>query len=229
MNPARCILTVGALLSVAAVPAVAGAAPTVSADQPCYTPGQLVRLTGSGFKANSDMSMSLTITTPEDLQRHALFSTSSDSSGGFASTIGMPDLLADQDDTESVSLNVSDHQVSATTGWKLSILDAYVDPWESQKASPRKKTTFYGYGFGTIGGSTLYAHYVLHGKLRKTVSVGGLSGPCGDIKKKQRQFPFRPVKAGTYRIKLDATKKYPNKSPGYTYKRVRVSKKQAVR
>ena len=38
----------------------------------------------------------------------------------------------------------------------------------------------------------------------------------------------RPVPAGLYRIKLDATRRYPNSSPGHTYRRVRISPAKAV-
>ena len=52
---------------------------------------------------------------------------------------------------------------------------------------------------------TVYAHYFLNGKRIKTVEIGSVSGPCGDMTKKVRQFPFRPVPAGRYRIRFTGT------------------------
>jgi hypothetical protein len=94
--------------------------------------------------------------------------------------------------------------------------------------NPRKRAGYLATGFTTAAGRTLYAHYVLRGKLRKTAAIGRLKGPCGDLTKNGRQFPFRPVPAGVYTIKVDATRRYPNKSPGFTYPRVRVSRANAV-
>jgi hypothetical protein len=235
MSSKRYILTACALLSTAAVPAVANAAPTVKADKPCYVPGQAQHIAGGGFAPNGQVSLSYNESGPHGSNAMGA-TTLANAAGDIDDRLKTPDLASEDDTQEEVILGASNDEPPgpnppelATTQFKVSILDAWVGPWESHKASPRKRTTFYGYGFGAIGGKKLYAHYVLHGKLRKTVAIGGLSGVCGDIKKKQRQFPFRPVMAGTYRIKLDATKKYPNTSPGFTYKRVKVSKKQAVR
>jgi hypothetical protein len=229
MRPARHIVTTAAaLLSTAAV---AHAAPSVSVEKPCYSEGQEMVLSGQGFDPSSELSLDLTLTTQQSgAHRTETFPESSDASGVFDASFTTPSLMADQDDTEQIDITVSDAQHhAASASSKLSIIDAYVAPWESHKANPRKKATFEGWGFGTVGGKKLYAHYVRKGKLRKTVAVGTLTGPCGNISKRMRQFPFRPVKAGTYRIDLDATKKWPNNSPGYTYSKVKVSKKRAVR
>ena len=40
------------------------------------------------------------------------------------------------------------------------------------------------------------------------MSLGAVSGPCGDMTKKVRQFPFRPVPAGRYRIRFTGTSFY---------------------
>jgi hypothetical protein len=219
-----------------AAPGFAAADPTLQADKPCYVPGQAQQITGSGYQPNGEVTLSYNESGPHgNASRNG--STTADSAGNINDSFETPDLASSDDTQEAVDLGAYSTALAqggmpppfGTTQFKVSTLDAFVGPWESHKASPRKKTTFYGYGFGAIGGKKLYAHYVLHGKLRKTATIGSLSGVCGDIKKKQRQFPFRPVKAGTYKIKLDATRKYPNKSPGFTYKKVKVSKRQAVR
>jgi hypothetical protein len=207
MNSPKYIALTCALLSTSAVPALASADPTVNSDRPCYVPGQ---------------EQHITVT--------------ADGAGNIDAHMKTPDLASSDDTQETVNLAASDDEPPGSappalgaTQFLSSTFDAIVPPWDAHKVSPRKKSTFFAYGFEAVGGKTLYAHYVLHGKLLKTVAIGRLTGPCGDLKKTARQFPFRPVKAGAYKVKLDATKSYPNHSQGYTYKHVKVSKKRAVR
>jgi hypothetical protein len=236
MNPIEHIAFTCALLSTAAVPALASAAPTVSADKPCYVPGQQQRITGSGYKPGGEVSLSYNQSGPHG-NGLMVGTTTADGAGNIDELFKTPALASSDDNQETVNLGASDDEppqngtppALGTTQFLASTFDAIVPAWDAHKANPRKKTTFHAYGFEAVGGKTLYAHYVLHGKLRKTVAIGRLTGPCGDLKKTQRQFPFRPVRAGTYRVKLDATKSYPNHSLGYTYTRVKVSKKRAVR
>jgi hypothetical protein len=67
----------------------------------------------------------------------------------------------------------------------------------------------------------LWAHYVLRGKRVKSLLVGSLTGPCGDLTKTIRQFPFRPVRAGTYAVYFQGSKTL-NKRLGTPYRKVRV-------
>ena len=75
--------------------------------------------------------------------------------------------------------------------------------------------------YGYEPATKLWAHYVLKGKRVKTVEIGALKGPCGDLKKTIRQFPFRPVARGTYSIYFQGSRTL-DKSLGTPYRRVRV-------
>lgn len=215
--------------------AAASAAQTVQVDRPCYVPGQPQRITGSGYTPNGEVQITLQLVGDHG-QNLAGFTTTADGAGAIRVMAKTPRLASSDDTQERAFLSATDQQQAqagtpplTTTEFRVSIFDAFVAPWESKKGSPRKSTIFYGYGFEAVNGRTLYAHYVLHGKLRKTVVIGTLSGVCGDLKKSKRQFAFRPVPAGDYKVKLDATRRYPNSSPGYTYRHVRVSRAKAVR
>jgi hypothetical protein len=236
---ARVRKSAGPLLACTAVAAVAAPAfaiadPTIQADRPCYVPGQQQHLTGSGYEPNKEVTLSYNQSGPHGNGTRT-GTTTADGAGNINAFFKTPDLASSDDTQETVNLGAFSTDLAqgptapplGTTQFRTSILDALVPAWESRKGSPRRMTTFYGWGFEAVGGKTLYAHYVLRGKLRKTVAIGRLSGPCGDVKKRGRQFPFRPVRAGDYKVKLDATKRYPNKSPGYTYKHVKV--RRAVR
>jgi hypothetical protein len=60
-----------------------------------------------------------------------------------------------------------------------------------------------------------YAHYTRGGKLVKTIRVGALTGACGNITRHMREFPFRPVASGTWRVQFDTSLEY--KAPGEYY------------
>ena len=64
---------------------------------------------------------------------------------------------------------------------------------------------------------------------RKTVLVGSVRGPCGDLTKSMRQFPFRPVPAGRYRIRFTGTPFYDPQGFWIGYREVVVPKAKAVR
>jgi hypothetical protein len=229
MNPTKHIALTTALLAGAATPALAGGEQAIHVDKPCYVEGQAQRITGGGYPPNDRVQVDYREFGPNGGDEFGT-SLDADGAGNIAARMKTPDLGSNDDTQETVELTaVSGDDQGASIRFKASILDAYVGPWESHKGNPRKRTTFYGYGFGANGGKKLYAHYVLRGKLRKTVAIGKVHGVCGDVTKKARQFPFRPVPAGSYNIKLDASTRWPNNSEGYTYKQVKVSKKRAVR
>ena len=75
----------------------------------------------------------------------------------------------------------------------------------------------------------VYAHYFLNGKRLKTVEIGSVSGPCGDLTKKLRQFPFRPVPAGRYPIRFSGTPFFDPQGFWIGYRDVVVPKAKAVR
>ena len=70
-------------------------------------------------------------------------------------------------------------------------------PWDRRQVDPRKTVTVRAYGYEP---ARMWAHYVLRSERVKTVYVGALTGPCGNAVKHIREFPFRPVPAGTYSI-----------------------------
>jgi hypothetical protein len=221
-----------------ASPALSNAAQTIIVDRPCYVEGQGTQVTGSGFTPTGEVSLSFNVLQNNGQTKNLGFLvTRADGAGNISARVKTPRLASSDDTHETVFLAATDQTQAqqgppppVTTQWTISVFDTFVPPWESRKkkGNPRRKTTFYAWGFEGVEGQTLYAHYILHGKLRKTVAIGRFRGPCGDLKKRARQFPFRPVPAGDYKVELDATKRYPNKAPGISYSNVRVSRARAV-
>jgi hypothetical protein len=211
-----------------ALPAAAHAAPTIQADLPCYSPGQPMALTGTGFAPGTDVSLMMQLAgarghnfvAPKD-PLHA------DVLGGITGRLAAPDLASDNDSRETVTLTANDATGVATTQFLLTNVDVRVIPWFSGRANPRALTTFRIIGWQPY--RKVYAHYFLNRKRLKTVELGSVSGPCGDLTKKMRQFPFRPVPAGRYTIRFTGTRFFDPDGWYYYYNDVVVPRAKAVR
>jgi len=52
----------------------------------------------------------------------------------------------------------------------------------------------------TRGHANLYAHYFRGTTRIRSVKLGALTGPCGTFKRRVKEFPFKGVKAGEWRV-----------------------------
>jgi hypothetical protein len=214
------LLTAGALLL--AVPAAAAAAPTVGVDRPCYSAGQPIRVAGQGFSPNGALSVHLDFF--GQVNTHADLSGGANQQGVYTDLVAAPQVTSPADLREQVTLTATDPQLgpagapesTAQTNFLLSRALISIPAWKGT-FRPSGKSRVEARGF--VGGSTskLYAHYLQKKKLRKTVEVGKLTGPCGDLSKRMRNVPFA-APAGTYSVRFDTARHYPNRSIGATLK-----------
>lgn len=86
----------------------------------------------------------------------------------------------------------------------LSARDLVIPQWAGGRADPARSMTIDTFGW-TVAGKTLYAHYYRGTTRICTVRIGALTGPCGDLRRTVRQFPFARVKAGEWRIFFSTT------------------------
>jgi hypothetical protein len=70
-------------------------------------------------------------------------------------------------------------------------------------ATPSERVRFIGSGFTDGDATSVFAHYVRSGKLRKTVRLGAPQGPCGRIDVKRRQFPVKRPAVGRWTLQVD--------------------------
>ena len=224
-------------IALLALPGGAAADPTRGVDRPCYTPGEAIDATGGGYTPGSQVEMSLSVVSRGGIKFYWLQDPlTADNGGNISARLRAPDLSLNDDVVEDVGLAASEQQQAdqgtpppfGSTLFKLSIFDVFVDPWDSRKVDPKKVTTLRAYGFEGLG-PVLYAHYLLRGKLKKTVRIGTLSGDCGNLTKKMKQFPFRPVPAGDYRVQFDTSRAYSAQADGIVYRHVKVPASKAVR
>ena len=109
----------------------------------------------------------------------------------------------------------------------LSAVDVLVLPWLIGHVNPRALTTFRVIGWEPF--RRVYAHYFLNGKRIKTVEIGSVSGPCGDMTKKVRQFPSGRCPPGATGSASPARTFYDPQGFWIGYRDVVVAKAKAVR
>lgn len=219
-------------------PAAAAAdTPLFFAEGECYVPGVPLHLEGIGYTPGGDVVISFNVL-GSGAGRN-LFSKpfAAGAEGNWFATFRTPDLAVPNEIREQLVMAATDQVRSkanappeeqfATTSVELSAWGIEVAAWGSGQARPGKRTRVRAYGFGPVNGESfsgsLYAHYLRGGKLVKTVKVGELKEPCGDLQTRMRQFPFA-ARPGKYSVDFDAVKRYSKKAPGIRYRRVVVPK-----
>jgi hypothetical protein len=211
----------------------AAATPTLTVDKPCYTSGEDITFNGGGYTPSGNVGFLFSLKGPKGSNILGFRPPAvADTAGGIHYVARAPD-LASSDDTEEdlfatandetrlAPPNVPDANSFGAAQAKLSVWDVSADPWDSGLAAPLKRMKIRAFGFEPA--KRLWAHYVLHGKVVKTVALGALQGPCGDLTKTIRQFPFRPVPAGTYQVYFEGQKVFDKHGAWIRYRKVKVT------
>lgn len=190
------LATAAAFASVAST--AAGAA--LSTDTRCYQETQEVVITGSGFAANSIVTISR--------DDKVLGSAQTDASGAFRNKIDTPELP--QDVRERLySLSATDTATTATTSYRATRIFASFRPRSGNPST--LKVRFSVNGFGLVERKApVYLHYVRpDGTAARTIRLGLSTGVCGAIRqtKLRRLFPFDAAK-GVWILQFDTRSKY---------------------
>lgn len=211
MNPSTILTATVSTVAVVfsgTVTATAAAA-TVTVDKPCYSPGfqggpaEKVGFTLGGFPAEAPVQLNGGIG-GSDL---GFVTTGAD--GGFLGQFPVPDLAKGRA-VYGLRAATFDDTVAASTTFTVAAAGVSQTP---AVARPTTKVSFKARGF--VGGKSLYAHYaytrsdVSH-PLVKTVKLGALRGPCGDLDtKRAKLLPLATLKRRTvYEIQFDTSPKY---------------------
>jgi hypothetical protein len=197
----------GGLLAVA-VSAGPAMASSVTLDRACYAPGDDITQTGSGFTPSStvaEMAGFFSMDTMELLGNLTAPPVATDASGAFTRHIAAPTLMRASDREEGVMSSYTDQANTddpAFVQWTLSNWDVNVLRKGKRPQTARMQVDAFGW---TAQGSRLYAHYYRQGRKGKTVTVGALGGPCGNLLRTVRMFPFT-AKPGQWKIYFSATR-----------------------
>jgi hypothetical protein len=202
-------------LALATAPSAASAA-TITTDQPCYpADGVQVGFTLGGFAPGASTS----IYGGFDNGYQGTITTGAD--GAFAGQFPAGTLGDQTRVTLPLSATADDGSATAATTCLLAARTISMSP---SKARPGSKVQFKARGF--VGGTTLYAHYAYSKsdvkKVHvKTVKLGTLTGPCGDLDaKKVKQLPLNKPKKGVYEIQFDTSKAYKRQQGAYVERTV---------
>jgi hypothetical protein len=199
----RTLLAASLLVAAAAVPATASAA-AITTDRQCYAPGSMIGYSMSGYPASAQADLY------GGPSNDYLADVVTGPDGAFAGQFAGGALGNLRRETFTLSATTDDATVSAATSYIVTARTVTMTP---SVARPAGKVRFTARGFFSTG--TLYAHYaysrtgLAKKTLVKTVKLGKLSGPCGDLTtKKVRQLPIDKPRRGVYEIQFDTSYSY---------------------
>jgi len=210
-----------ALLPLAAAlagPASAAAAPALELDRPCYAQFTTIGLTGSGFTPGGPVEVTGTYPDGELAGRFELTA----SEAGTITSIDESPEIVDARSELTISARDVGTSESASVVARLSSFGAYYRLWNTDgpaRGRPGRVRQLEADGFIT-GPRVLYVHYRLRGKVVKTLRLGRLSGPCGSLRTRFREFDFKGVRPGTYRVRFSQSRSWVGQYPYSDYKRV---------
>jgi len=217
------VLTATVVAAALAVPASASAAPTITPDRQCYSPGDDFTLSGSGFAASAPVKLSI------DGRRPLHADLTSDALGTFTSRIAVEQplvdaLLRDDEGYARVALSATDAPtdpaVAPGTATSSTLISRWGTFWnqDGDAIRPSRPLEMQVFGFTGSAGRSLYLHYVRAGRRAATVKLGRLQGPCGVLHTTLRQaMPRRIVKPGKWRFAFTLKATDHRAAPGYSY------------
>jgi hypothetical protein len=232
-------LLVLAATTAAVFPAAAAATPTLHADRACYTEQQPIVLAGGGytpsgpirflgnFTGNTGSADAVPLGAP----------IAADAAGALSLRLPAPALSSPRDIQETLTISANDQtkqavqpplpptEVAASAQVTLSAWAVGVRAWANGRGDPKASSDFIGVGWEPF--RRIWAHYFLANKRVRSVRIGAVSGPCGDVAKRIRQFPFRPVRPGQWSVYFSPSQAFDRQGAWIRY-RVVVPKSKAV-
>jgi hypothetical protein len=239
-NTRRFVLAATLIVSsLALVPTVATASPALRADRACYRPGDPITLSASAFTPSAPIGFIFQLHGDNGSQIYAAdHSPNADATGALTATYRAPDLASSDDRREELFISANDETKFGPNGpigppedsfahvtARLSQWDVTADTWMNGRGDPRRIVHLRA--FGWTHEKTLWAHYFLGTKRIRSVRIGALQGACGDLTKRIRQFPFRPVAAGAWTIRFTGSQVFDKRDMWIRY-RVRVPADKAI-
>jgi hypothetical protein len=204
-----------AALAAVTAPATATAQPSVVLDRACYQQSDSIIETGSGFAPRSQVTETwtfldaLTGAVLEPPFEQAPPPVTTDARGRFRRSLLGPQLVRGSDRSERVTSTFTDQAnpvgKPAVVGWTLTRTVVKVPAWRDRRANPRQRMLVDTFGWAQPG-ATLWAFYYFRDRPwrepTKRVRIGRLRAddPCGRLRKRVRQFPFRRVRQGIWGV-----------------------------
>lgn len=199
-------LALPALCALLLLPAPATAAPTLAPLKACYVSAvseeqassEAISVGGSGFTPGATVDL--------QLDGNAAGRTTAGSDGAFAYGINAPIQSRGEREFTITAVEAGQAPVSVTS--RVTALRVTGKP---KNARPTQAVTFGGRGF-TEPDIPVYMHYVLRGRVRRTVRLATPQGPCGTFSVRRRQFPFRRPATGMWTLRIEQDPRYRTES-----------------
>jgi len=212
----RSVLALVVTAVTVAIPAAASAqAPTtLSFDQPCYSPGDRMTFSGTGYTPSGAIQLTLD---SQSTHRTATFDTQADANGAigdYVSTLDPDGYLQDDEFSAAMAITAKDpEQHTGSTTVTLSRFGVALS--QPNGAAPRagKRLRIHAAGFTNARGKTLYLHYRRGGRTVKSVKLGTLTGDCGDRTKTLSRGLPRGARRGRYQLVFNTSARNPNTFP----------------
>ena len=232
MHRSRAAIAAVTVLTVTAATSASAQAPspTIAFDRECYSPGDTMTFEGAGYTPNGAVEMLFTAN-----GRIGSYSTLAASDGAIAGSLDSPlpdDFLDKPQAADDVFVTANDQtriQEQAPPESQFGATQFRLSRWAigyhsaNGKIVANRRIRFQALGFTHAVGERLYVHYRLGARTVKSIRLGVLRGPCGDLNKKlSRGFPFRPVEPGTYKLIFNTSPSKAAEGPSIVFPRVRV-------
>jgi hypothetical protein len=193
----RYLAAVASLVLLAAPSTASAASLTVTPQKPCYSSGESVNLLGTGFSPITSTNVTRDGT--------LLGALNTDANGAFNGIL----TLAQGSGKRTKTYTATDGADSTlTASAQITVSSVRVDLAPANGA-PGRRMRVTARGFST--GKTLWAH-IRHGKSKRTLKVGSLSGACGGLVTRRRLLP-RNAALGVHKIQFDTFRAYNPKQP----------------
>ena len=194
-----------------------GPTPTVTFDRPCYSPGDRMTFSGTGFTPGGEVELLFSsLTTQRMLGRYG---TTADEAGAIGDWISTPDpdeLLRASAFSGMIGVAANDRirieagagpadQQFAGAAFRLSRWE--VELWRPNGGRVRaaKPVRITAVGFTHARGETLYMHYRRGGRTVRTIRLGRLTGECGDRRRTLGRALPRGLPPGRYELSFNTS------------------------
>jgi hypothetical protein len=199
-------LAVSAVL--AAAPSTASGAPPSAAldtSYPCYSSGESMLLSGSGFTPQGEVSLSVT--------GQQLTTVQADLDGAFTMRVRMPSFLFGMTSMRFTASDKALPHLRDHATVRIADADVVVTP---EIGAPSDLRRIRAWGF--FGADAVYAHVKRHGATRaRNIRLGSPTGACGRLDIQRRLFPHSP-RPGAYTLQFDTLRRYyPNLDSSVSY------------
>jgi hypothetical protein len=204
------------LAALAALVAPAGAqAAQLTATGTCFASGQRVAISGTAFTPGAPVALT------GDVRGGA----QADTAGTFTTQITAPPVAGLGPRTVIVTAVDRVNAANRAT-LRLKVVRAAFGSNLPLAGRPRERTTWRFVGF--VPGRPIYAHFVLHGRLRGDYRFGVARGDCGTLSVRAPRIPgVRKLRPGRWTLKLDQRMTYRKRTPGTTV-RFRIARRAAA-